>query len=78
MGNARRIKRRDNWKMKWSKLKNSSGFEFTWGILALYSSVMYFFDWKLGIMGFIICGLFGFLGFDMMETVANNLGRKGK
>ncbi len=64
--------------MKWSELKNSGGFCSTWLILAVYSAVMSFYDIKISIFGLIISILFGFLGFDMMKTVANNLGRKEK
>ena len=64
--------------MKWSELKNSGGFCSTWLILAVYSAVMFYYNWQISILGLIISILFGFLGFDMMDTVARNLGRKGK
>ena len=64
--------------MKWSELKNSGGFCSTWLILAIYSAVMFFYNKQISILGFIISILFGFLGFDMMNTVASNLGRKSR
>ncbi len=64
--------------MKWSKLKNSGGFTFTWVILACYSTVMFYYNWQVSILGFIICILFGFLGFDMMDDMTSNLRGKKK
>ncbi len=64
--------------MKWSKLKGCTGFCLTWLILVSYSAVMFYYNWQVSILGFIICILFGFLGFDMMNTVASNLRGKKK
>ena len=64
--------------MKYTQLKNSGWFTFTWVILTVYSTVIIFYNIQVGILGFIIAILFGFLGFDMMGTVARNLGGKKK
>lgn len=59
-------------KMKYEKLKGSSGFTALWVVLALFSTYMLFYDWQVSAMGFIITFMFGFLGFDMINSICKN------
>jgi hypothetical protein len=55
--------------MKYEDLRGTTGFYISWAVLVLFSFVMTFYDTKLGVMGLIISFVFGFLGFDMVDSL---------
>ncbi len=56
--------------MEYSQLKGSKGFTISWGVLAISSLVIGFYDFKIGVFGLLIYIVFGFLGFDMIDSLS--------
>lgn len=60
-------------KMKWNKLKGTGGFGITWLMILIFSVVMFYYDLKIGILGFLVCIAFGFVGFDMIGYMCKKI-----
>jgi len=60
-------------------IKGQFGFTVCWLLLTLYSGYLFIIDLNIGILGFLLCWMFGFLGFDMIGNKHDvNVGRNGK
>ena len=57
-------------------IKGLSGFAIAWSILMVYSIVMNFYDFKIAVLGIIMGGLFGFLGFDMFGDLIKKINKQ--